>query len=592
MRGEMELALVWITTTLTLICHQAFVSSGQQYVPSEKCGWNKYHCSLAVPEVEFNEHGKMNAHVSPAVNEDLWIGLYKTQLTFTYIGCGSFSQLNGSKHDGSDIDQIYYDRAYIVKSLGDCRLATGCQTVGIQKHTQDIKCICVKNEGFNANLNCNKLCSTDGVKYPCGDVGTNFSVYTMENKRCIMCAMEGNCLLFKYDSSTGMRAYEWNSCVKSSSFPKIICGNTSFTDQYLTAVPSTKNVETWSRSAETCILQRQYPASLKSIEKGKYNDTFNQLHWTGIIRLMSIVTLKDTNNIKKIDNCPSTKQMLSGNCTSTTGLFTSSTIRDVPHNINTETSKGVPAQTAVGVSVSVILVLMAVVIILKVLHKRGLFPISQQRKHNKDQVFTTSPGISMAVLEATSNKQQNVMPTDHCYFVLESSKPVDMTSQNQITDIDCNPEEYQYNYIEDTDNCNRSYNGTLEEYDTAKITQTGKQNKDELEQSFNVYNKLVQDASGENNDEYDHVNATTLSTFEKTNIDNRYHCTEAEIGENAYNHLSPQMLDRNMTDNTYNVTESSTREGDYNIVENSGNASAIKSTFSNNYDKVALQHLD
>ncbi|WAR04681.1 hypothetical protein MAR_020050, partial [Mya arenaria] len=73
---------------------------GQQYVPSEKCGWNKYHCSLAVPEVEFNEHGKMNAHVSPAVNEDL---------------------------------------AYIVKSLGDCRLATGCQTVGIQKHTQDIK---------------------------------------------------------------------------------------------------------------------------------------------------------------------------------------------------------------------------------------------------------------------------------------------------------------------------------------------------------------------------------------------------------------------------------------------------------------------
>ncbi|XP_052805140.1 uncharacterized protein LOC128234731 isoform X2 [Mya arenaria] len=558
---------------------------------------------------------------------DLWIGVYKTMLSFTYIGCIRVYEVNSSGE--SNVDYQYITTEYEVPSIGDCRVLTGCQTIGIKKIENKMKCICIDNLSLTNNDNCTSLCTTDELTYACGlETGDYYSFYTTEKgTECDGCSRVGHCLTFKYDNNANKTLLNWNTCTQNS-FLNIQCSHKAFYDSTATANASGKYAASWIESVQACFQDGKYPASYQSLRNGKYDGDDNQLHWTGVLRILSPITLnetgfecvpimagyiiKDSNEIK-FKKLTDTAQMLSL-CTPgthavkeietclpstwpTTTVIESVTTDTTPSNQytptvgNADSAKGVPAGTIAGVSVSLVVLMVVVIIILIILRKRGLLLTGRQTEKNRTaDVVKPSTVISDPFLETTTNTQQNETPTDHCYFVLECAHE-SKAYHLQCQETEGSTEENEYNYIEDTGDCNQSYNDTLQDYDTAKITHTQNANHDERGESFNVYNRMEQRGPDESNNEYDHINGgKSLSSQKSSETEYNYNATKND-GE-AYSHLKSKMtLEKGMAENTYNVTESSIN-GDEFDTAGKGNVDGFNEITGNNYDKVVLEHLN
>ncbi|WAR04678.1 hypothetical protein MAR_020047 [Mya arenaria] len=83
----------------------------QYFISEESTSWENSSCQLAAPNIEVNDHGEF------VLNDTLDIPSISTE------GCAAASSEPSNTSEPS----------FIVKSLGDCKMATGCNTFGIRE---------------------------------------------------------------------------------------------------------------------------------------------------------------------------------------------------------------------------------------------------------------------------------------------------------------------------------------------------------------------------------------------------------------------------------------------------------------------------
>ncbi|WAR04277.1 hypothetical protein MAR_019646 [Mya arenaria] len=310
--------------------------------------------------------------------------------------------------------------------------------------------------------------------------------------------------------------------------------NSSGENSTATANASGKYAASWIESVQACFQDGKYPASYQSLRNGKYDGDDNQLHWTGVLRILSPITLNETG----FECVP---------------IMAGYIIKD-----------------------------------------------SNEIKFKK--LTDTAQMLSLCTPGTHAVKEiETCLPSTWPTTTVIESVTTDTTPSNQYTptvgnadsakETEGSTEENEYNYIEDTGDCNQSYNDTLQDYDTAKITHTQNANHDERGESFNVYNRMEQRGPDESNNEYDHINGgKSLSSQKSSETEYNYNATKND-GE-AYSHLKSKMtLEKGMAENTYNVTESSIN-GDEFDTAGKGNVDGFNEITGNNYDKVVLEHLN
>ncbi|XP_052782798.1 uncharacterized protein LOC128219027 isoform X2 [Mya arenaria] len=262
-------------------CQEVFISQ-------HETKWNQSTCTLAQPNVTCRGDGSCIVEnglefLTNAEYQDngLWIGYAKTWISYAYVGC----------------EKSNTGAQYSVSTLGECRRTTGCHTFGIRKSTTGLRCKCTSNDNKRKQT-CGRKCE-EADQYPCGGTADTdiFSYYTVENVPPSNNSQDihQNCLLFYYKHKPGYDYY-WKPCT-STAYPKILCSNKYFSDKKAKAELDDQSEGNWAQAVEICADKGKFPASIRSINNGKFTDKDKQEHWTGIIKKESIVSLRDMHDI-------------------------------------------------------------------------------------------------------------------------------------------------------------------------------------------------------------------------------------------------------------------------------------------------------
>ncbi|XP_052783842.1 uncharacterized protein LOC128219821 [Mya arenaria] len=382
-----------------------------------------------------------------------------------------------------------------------------------------LRCKCAGNNASREKT-CKEKCE-EAFKYPCGDTAdTNvFSIYTIENVPPSEHSQDNNrnCLLFFYNYSPGYNYY-WDSCSATlNSNPALLCSNKYISEDNPMAKIHNRSDVIWAQAVENCIVARKFPASIQSIKNGNFTNQHEQDYWTGIIRKEYIISLNDmldkstnppltyayvelinqTFYVRYADEGESRKSLCAGDSTSAGPMITTRETQSSYSESATTPTKKSTTGLAVGLSVSMALLIIVTIIVLMFLKRRGLpkkcYTRNGEKGNHNEDTKTEIPFVPSPILGSSTYTTNDLIASNHSYFVLEEIYKRETRGETEhygepdTTDVD------HYDSIE------MSQNDTFNNYDTTD----GKKGPamSALAEPYNIYNKVDLHQSNE----YDHI---------------------------------------------------------------------------------------
>ncbi|XP_052786192.1 uncharacterized protein LOC128221627 [Mya arenaria] len=484
-----------------LYCFGVTVKGLGVFVSHNETKWDESTCNLAKPDIICSgdgscviENGLEFLNNIKVPDNGIWIGFTKAWISYAYVGC----------------NQVNVGVEYSVSTLGECRRTTGCQTFGIRNSTEGLRCKCASNSQVFSGT-CRRKCE-EADQYPCGDTTdtTMFSIYTVENVPPNNHSQdnEANCLVFYYAYGGQGHDFYWKSCNLFST-PTLLCSGTNFSDQNQMAQRYHDSNQRWALAVDHCFVRERFPVTIRSIKNAKFTIQNTNDYWTGIIKKESIISsnykadysinppvtyayveqINQTFKVRFSNKVESKKSLCAGGKGSTVGL-------------------------AAGLSISVALLFVAMIIVLLFLRKRGLLP--KLCKHNDDKNSNTADTatevsfVSTSICESTTNTMQDLTASNHSYFVLE--KTFEITNKDE-TDHYAEPDISDADHHDSTKTLQKN---TDNNYDT--INSEKPSAMPGLTKLNNTYNKVTLHQT----DEYDHVHLNGRQTKDDRHTENEY----------------------------------------------------------------------
>ncbi|WAR28753.1 hypothetical protein MAR_014457 [Mya arenaria] len=370
-----------------------------------------------------------------------------------------------------------------------------------------------------------------------------FSMYTVENVPPSEHSQDihRNCLLFFYNYSPGYNYY-WNSCSATfNSNPALLCSNKYISEDNPVAKIHNRSDVIWAQAVENCIVARKFPASIQSIENGNFTNQHEQDHWTGIIRKESIISLNDM--LDKSTNPPLKYAYVE--------LINRTSYVRFAHEGESRKSLcigGSTAGLAVGLSVSMALLIIVTIIVLMFLKRKGLpkrcYTRNGEKGNHNEDTKTEISFVPAPILESSTYTMNYLTASNHSYFVLEKTYKRETREETEdygepdTTDVD--------HY----DSIGMSQNDTFNNYDMSALAEP-----------YNIYNKVDLYQS----DEYDHIHQNGKPPKSDRQTENEYDISNNLIDgklsykfgndSETYNHLNIHDMKSSGTDNVYGKTE-------------------------------------
>ncbi|KAH3702619.1 uncharacterized protein LOC127860546 isoform X2 [Dreissena polymorpha] len=505
--------------------------------------WSSVDCLLAEPAISYKNH-------SFQVNEPLglelhtagtWIGYQHAKLPFLFLGCREFN--------------FNYENTYNVTRIGYCFNVCGNAPFGIYMSdyndiTSDLatkECRCANLSNIDTLSSCDKNADDKNEEhlclenYNCSAIFTHVYANGTETDNGIISL--GDCLTYYYPY------FAWASCKPTKGNLKVMCSNTSYADSSATAAIIKSTAANWLDGNIECLKAKQHPASVESIQRGRFGNPQEQYFWTGIIRSITLIgTSTSVNESIRPINCYAfvntdgllqfasngTKESICVNI----GTNLTSTIRttytvstnassDEPvthegstpaHTVTNRSSDGTsPEATTIGIGVAVgLLVVLGAVLVIYLLRKRGILPCKSGSSIKKPN-------------ESSKDYEDNV--GNQTYFILEKSALSVVESEDHENTAyeqnEGNAEADNYNSIDETED---AYQSVKDEYD---CTTNALRTKPTSKKPDNVYNKLKIPRPVD----YDHVGIRGHNIFQEGSDYDTTSVARRNDGEGDYNHI-------------------------------------------------------
>ncbi|XP_052805124.1 uncharacterized protein LOC128234726 isoform X2 [Mya arenaria] len=503
--------LIFKCLVFILFAFNRYIEGQRLFASKQKTLWGKNNCSLAVPNIIFNDGISIKTDeqsLLPVSDNSLWIGMFKASLSYAYVGCNN---MDGNK-------------TFPVQSISECRWRTGCNTFAVRKiGKNNMECTCFVSSNITSLSECKSDCEELGNKYKCGsDKSPYFSVYTVENETDWTNIQTG---------STEKWHNAVEDCFNKNGFPgthiHLKFANITSSQSYWTGIMRTDTILRNDEHMKT-YFPKQYAYVILN-GKNKFEVKFdlnssaerrslctNEISLTTPSTTNTDLTAKTTNPSTTIVQVTDvqTSDIITLKTTMTTNSHspTSSTMvqSSIANEKNGKENKSLGQQhvSVVGISigVSACVLLVVVIVVLCFLKRRGMLRCFDAKSYLDNKDGTSHQDITPAYMKMDTKVKPKAFP-NHAYLMQEQFPPITANEPNLESRSDLQ------------DHLN--------------------------ERSENVYNTVDQQI-----EDYDDINPADvlqMNDYDST-LNNRNDCGSSE---ETYNYLNEEMCQMPTADNGY-----------------------------------------
>ncbi|XP_052255306.1 uncharacterized protein LOC127861007 isoform X3 [Dreissena polymorpha] len=242
------------------VCMSIVAIEGKFFLSNVSTKWHKVQCNLVEPELNFSRSELKETIDVTAIDPDAWIGYISAKVPFLLLGCLELPS------GGIDVDT--FSQCYNLCNGGICGIKQ------IDRNRQ--KCRCVSDLASAMlqqckDTSCHTRCYNVYMQY---EITKPVQTSTIQNGDCLMC--------------TNNTAFYWSKCANSA--PKKMHQQQPC---LLDSEHQTGQMVEFSKRVK-------FPATPRSELDTLRNEPPDQMHWTGIIRMRTLIRKSTIGNFRSM----------------------------------------------------------------------------------------------------------------------------------------------------------------------------------------------------------------------------------------------------------------------------------------------------